>query len=116
MHELSVTNGIYQIVLKHAEKDNVKKVLFVNLEIGALSDLQNEWIQRYFDVLSRGSVAEGAKLNVIRIPAVFKCNQCQQSFEINSMLKDDLSCQICRSKEVTMVSGMEYHVKNIEVH
>ncbi len=44
MHELSVTKSIYQIVLKHAKRGNVKKVISVNLEIGALSDLQDEWV------------------------------------------------------------------------
>ena len=60
MHELPVTKSIFQVVLKHAQKGGVKKVVTVNLEIGALSDLQGEWVQRYFDHLSLGSVVEGA--------------------------------------------------------
>ena len=115
MHELYVTKSIYQIVMKHALKGKVKQVLSVNLEIGALSDLQGEWIQRYFDRLSRGTIAEGARLKINRVPAVFLCNCCQQSFKIDSLLKHDLSCQQCFSREVSLVSGREYHVKNMEV-
>lgn len=114
MHELQVTKSIHQIVLKHAIKSNVNKVLSVNLEIGALSDLQNEWIQRYFDKLNLGTVVEGAKLNITRVPAVFHCNHCQQSFEIYSLLEEGLSCKKCLCKEVSLVSGREYHVKNME--
>ena len=115
MHELPVTKSIYQIVLKHAKRGNAKRVMSVNLEIGALSDLQDEWVQRYFDRLSRGTVAEGAKLKVNRVPAVFRCNRCKRSFEVDSLLKEDLSCALCRSREITLVSGREYHVKNMEV-
>ena len=115
MHELPVTKSIFQIVLKHAEMGDVKKVVSVNLEIGALSDLQTEWVQRYFDHLSRGTVVEGAKLKIKRVPAVFRCNHCQQSFEINSLLEEDLSCGYCHSRDVSLVSGREYHVKNMEV-
>jgi hydrogenase nickel incorporation protein HypA/HybF len=115
MHELPVTKSIFQIVLKHAEMGDVKRVISVNLEIGALSDLQSEWVQRYFDRLSRGTVVEGARLRIDRVPAVFRCNRCQQSFEINSLLEEDLSCERCHSREVTLVSGREYHVKNMEV-
>ena len=86
----------------------------VNLEIGALSDLQDEWMQRYFDRLSRGTVVEGAKLVTSRVPAVFRCNCCQQQFEINSLLKRDLTCAQCHSRSVTLVSGREYHVKSME--
>ena len=115
MHELIVTKSIHQIVLKHALKGDVKRVLSVNLEIGALSDLQNEWLQRYFDRLSRGTVVEGAKLKITRVPAIFQCSQCQNYFEIGSLLKDELSCQQCHSREVSLVSGREYHIKSMEV-
>ena len=115
MHELPVTKSIFQIVLKHAEMGNVTRVISVNLEIGALSDLQTEWVQRYFDRLSRGTLVEGAELKINRVPAVFRCNRCQRSFEISSLLEEDLSCGHCDSREVTLVSGREYHVKNMEV-
>jgi hydrogenase nickel incorporation protein HypA/HybF len=114
MHELAVTKSIFQIVLKHAERANVERVLSVTLEIGALSDLQGEWLQRYFDRLSRGTVVEGAKLKIHRVPAVFRCNHCQQSFELSSLLEEDLSCRQCHSTDVVLVSGRQYHVKNME--
>jgi hydrogenase nickel incorporation protein HypA/HybF len=115
MHELYVTKSIFQIVLKHATIGNVSRVISVNLEIGALSDLQAEWIQRYFDRLSRDTVVEGAKLHINRKPVVFQCNCCQQSFEINSRFEKNLSCPHCRANEIILVSGREYHVKNMEV-
>ena len=115
MHELPVTKSIFQIVLKHAEMGNVKRVISVNLEIGALSDLQTEWVQRYFDRLSRGTLVEGAKLKITRVPTVFQCSQCHQSFEIRSLIKEDLFCPHCHDREVSLVSGREYHIKNMEV-
>ena len=115
MHELYVTKSIQQIVLKHALKGKVKRVLSVNLEIGVLSDLQSEWLQRYFDRLSRGTVVEGAKLRITRVPAVFECNDCYQTFEIDSLLENNLSCPQCQCSEVNLISGREYHVKNMEV-
>ena len=115
MHELYITKSIQQIVLKHAIKGNVKRVLSVNLEVGALSDLQSEWLQRYFDRLNRGTVVEGAKLRVTRVPAVFECNRCHQPFEIESLPDDNLSCPHCQCREVNLISGREYRVKNMEV-
>jgi hydrogenase nickel incorporation protein HypA/HybF len=115
MHELYVTKSIFQIVLKHATMGNVSRVVSVNLEIGVLSDLQGEWLQRYFDRLSRGTIVEGAQLKITRIPAVFQCNQCDQSFEICSLLEEELSCPHCQGREVSLISGREYHVRNMEV-
>lgn len=86
----------------------------MNLEIGALSDLQNEWIQRYFDHLSKGTIIEGAKLTITRVPAVFRCNECLQLFNLMSLLVDDLSCQYCHSRDVNLISGKEYTIKDME--
>lgn len=115
MHELPITKRIFQIVLKHARASDVSRVLAVNLEVGALSDLQSQWVQRYFDRLSQGTAVEGATLRVIHVPAVFHCKACQRSFEIVSLLEEGLSCKHCHSQEVVMVSGREYRVRDMEV-
>ena len=114
MHELPITNSIFQIVLRHAVANRVERVIAVDLEIGALSDLQAEWMQRYFDRLSRGTVVEGAALRTSRVPALFRCNACRQQFEVDSLLDADLCCAHCRSSAVSLVSGRAYRVKSME--
>lgn len=114
MHELPITRNIFEIVLKYAKKENVQKVAFVNLEIGALSDLQEKWIQRYFDHLSQHTVVEGARLKINRIPAVFECNKCQRSFQTDKIAIKELNCPDCNSGAVYLISGKEYHIKSME--
>ncbi len=115
MHELPVTKSICEIVLRHAAKNNASRVLSVNLEIGALSDLQRAWVQRYFDYLSRDTVAEGANVSIDRVPATFRCDSCQQPFQVVSLLAEGVCCGRCNAGDVTMLSGRQYLVKNIEV-
>lgn len=115
MHELPVTKSIFTIVWKHAKRNRVKRVISINLEIGLLSDLENEWIQKYFDQLSKGTFIEGAKLNIKKVAAVFRCDKCQQHFEIESILLEELRCKYCYSNKVSLLTGREYTVKNMEV-
>ena len=115
MHELTVTKRIYSIVEKHALKNSVEKVISVNLEIGTLSDLQNEWIQHYFDYLSKGSLAEGATLKIERVPVVMQCDDCSHQHEVNLKENKDIQCPECGGKEHTFVSGREYYIKDMEV-
>jgi hydrogenase nickel incorporation protein HypA/HybF len=114
MHELPITKSIFQIVLTHAMMNRVERVIAVDLEIGPLSDLQAEWMQRYFDRLSRGTVVEGAILRTNRVPAVFRCNACQAQFEVCSLLDADLCCAQCHSGNVSLISERAYHVKSME--
>ena len=115
MHELAAMKSVHDIVLKHAHTANADRVLLVNLEIGALSDLQDEWVHRYFEHLSRGTIAEGANVDISRVPGVFRCNGCRRLFEVQSLEGDDLSCPQCYRSEVKVVSGHAIQVKNIEV-
>jgi len=81
MHELPITESILKIVLKHAETNNVRQVVTIHLQIGKLSDLEDEWIQRYFDFLSKGTLAQGAKLKIERMPIMIQCNVCSTAYE-----------------------------------
>ncbi len=114
MHELAVTKNIFVIIIKHAKENNVKKVLTVNLKIGALSDLETEWIQHYFDYLSKGTTAEGAKLNVERIPVTFQCDSCLTTFKIDIRKVQEIECPECRGRNCSLVSGNEYYIENME--
>jgi hydrogenase nickel incorporation protein HypA/HybF len=115
MHELPVINSILVIVLKHAAANRVQKIVAIHLQVGVLSDLEDTWMQQYFDYVSKGSLAEGAKLVVERIPAVMRCAGCGHSFEIN--IKDGVKpvCPECKGESHNLVSGREYYIKNMEV-
>jgi hydrogenase nickel incorporation protein HypA/HybF len=115
MHELPVTEGILNIVLKHAASAGVKKVVSISLKIGEMSDLEDEWIQRYFDYLSKDTVAQGAKLKIERVPVTIRCNVCSEVYPVDIRKVSDACCPACGSDKGSMVSGREYHVKDMEV-
>jgi hydrogenase nickel incorporation protein HypA/HybF len=115
MHELPITESILNIVLKHAQLNNACKVVTVSLQIGKLSDIEDEWIQRYFDYLSKDTLAAGAKLKIERIPATVKCNACSNIYEAEIKKMGKLACPACGGTEGTLVSGRDYHIKEMEV-
>jgi hydrogenase nickel incorporation protein HypA/HybF len=112
MHELSVMQGILEVVLRHAGKSGVTRVEAVNLQVGVLSHLREEWMQKYFDHLSRGTVVEAAVLRVERVPAVLCCRECGGRFEWEG--ETSPSCPACASQRADLVSGREYTVASLE--
>lgn len=115
MHELPTTRDIHRIVLERAATAGATRILSVDLEVGALTDLQEVWIERYFAHLSRGTIAEGAQVHIERIPGVFRCGECSGSFEVGSVVGAEPSCPMCDTSEVTVVSGRGFRVKGMEV-
>jgi len=115
MHELPVTESILNIVLKHAEKNNVKKIMTIHLGVGELSDLEDEWMQKYFNYLSKETPAENAKLNIERIPITMQCNECSHEFTVKKEGLGKIQCPECKGEKCTLISGREYFIKNMEV-
>ncbi len=115
MHELPVIQRILDVVLRHAKANNVNKILSIKLEIGELSDLENEWMQRYFDYLSKGTTAENAKLLIQRTPVVLKCDSCERTFEVDIKKIDTIQCPDCGKTKCSLVSGKGYYIKDMEV-
>ncbi len=114
MHELSVVQGIYQVVMQHATTNNAKKVKTVNLRIGELTDLMDEWIQRYFEFVAEKGIASGAKINVKRVPITVKCKACGKEHQVN---KQDLNfnCPDCGEDKPELLAGREFTVESIEI-
>lgn len=115
MHELAVTEGILAVVLRHAASGRASRVVTVRLRIGGLSDLSEEWLARYFAWLARGTVAEGARIEVERTPVIFRCGPCEKTFSVDLKTAKDIPCPFCGGNDISLVSGREFFVREIEV-
>ena len=114
MHELPVTTSILEIVLRHAAKNGVERVSAIDLSIGALSDLEPEWLQAYLDHISRGTPAAGARLRVRRSPLTLRCVACPAEFEATRESLDRIACPDCGSGDASVVAGAGYTVEAME--
>ena len=114
MHELPITEDILKIALTHGERNGAKRIVRVNLDIGELTDLIDEWIQRYFEYLAKGSIASEARLIIERVPITVMCGQCNKPFVVDKK-KLDFNCPVCGQKATDLVRGREFTVKSIEI-
>ncbi len=114
MHELPVINTILNIVLDRARENRVTEIKTIFLKIGALSDLEEEWMQRYFAYLSRGTPAASARLAIERTPARVQCRTCGHCFELDLQSSETETCQSCGHNTYALVSGTGYYLESIE--
>jgi len=114
MHELSVTQSILDIALDYATRNQATRITAIHLRIGEITDFDDEWIQRYFDFVSKGTIAEGAKVHSERVPAKLQCPKCSSVFSLNPSTWDT-QCPSCQNKETHLISGREFRVEALEV-
>ena len=117
MHELSFTKNILGVAERYAKENGARKIKTIYLRLGILRDLQEDWVQRYFGYISKGTIAEGADIMVMVEPVVCACNVCDERFgvDLRELLDDDLRCPNCEAHDYELVSGMEFVIQGIEV-
>ncbi len=62
MHEMSLMRDLMSKVLDVSKTERAKRVVSVNVWLGALSHLSAEHFREHFEEESRGTLAEGARL------------------------------------------------------
>lgn len=112
MHELPITQSIINISCEEAIKHNVKKVNKIKIKVGELTGLVPQSIQYYFDIISKGTIIEGAVLDVEKIPIKVKCKEC--GFE-DFLPKDCYTCPKCKSSNIKISGGNEFYIDSMEV-
>ena len=112
MHELSITQSILEIAQQRATEAGASRIARINLRLGEWSGFVDDSIQFFFDILSEGTLAEGAELSLQRVSVRFHCRSCGTDF---SPPEYDWSCPQCGSLGGELVAGREFYVESIEV-
>lgn len=109
MHEMSITQGIIDICEQHA---GGRRILSVDVEIGELSSVVPQAVEFCFEACCLGTLLEGARINIIRVPGSGHCLDCGRETPVTALFG---ACQCCGGYQVSILTGEEMRVREIEV-
>lgn len=112
MHEMSLAEGIRDLIEDAARRDGFTRVAGVWLEIGRLSAVEPEAMRFCFGLTMQGSVAAGARLEIIDVPGRGQCPACGQATLLHAIYDP---CEHCGEVPVVVTGGTEMRVKELEV-
>ncbi len=112
MHEMALTESMVEIAVEAAEKQGAVKVKRVFVDVGALSCVETEALLFCFAAVSAGTIADGAELEIARIPGVGFCLDCGKSVPLAERFG---ACPECGRYHVQMTRGDDLRVREIEV-
>lgn len=112
MHEYAVTESMLEIIQVEAGQAGASHVSEVTVVLGELSTFVDKSIEFYFSELSRGTVAEGARLVFQSVEARAGCLQCGSSFRPRQAV---FACPQCGSPAVELQQGREIYIDSIDV-
>lgn len=112
MHELSLCESLLDIIKANARTQGYARVKQVWLEVGVLAAVEPEAMHFGFDAVTKGSLAEGAELHIIELPAKAWCIQCSTLVEIKERYAP---CPGCGAPLLQTQGGDELRIREMEV-
>lgn len=112
MHEMSLCESIVQIIEDNARNQGFSRVRTVWLEIGELSGVEMEAMRFGFEVISRDTMADGARLEIVELPGLAWCMQCQKTVPTHRRFDP---CPECGGFQLQVTGGDEMRIKELEV-
>lgn len=109
MHEMAIAESIVDVVQREAKGRPVRKIGVI---VGHLRQVVPSALAFNFDLVTTGTIAEGAELELEHVPAAGLCGDCGEETEMGSF---PLACGACGCVDVEIVRGEELRVDWLEL-
>lgn len=108
MHELSITQSIVDAV---CERASGRPVHAIRVRVGALTAMVPESMRFCFNLITEGTAAQGAVLEIDQAQGTALCRSCGADFTLTDLV---LLCA-CGSADVEVTSGRELEIVSMRV-
>jgi hydrogenase nickel incorporation protein HypA/HybF len=112
MHEMALCEGVLRAIEDNAAREGYRRVSLVRLEIGALAGVEIEAMRFGFDAVMKGSIADGARLDIVELPGTAWCMNCEKSVPVQQRFDE---CPDCGGYQLQVTGGDEMRIKELEV-
>lgn len=112
MHEMSIAQGILDVVDEYMAKEDGKKLLEVAVQVGELVAVVPDSLIFCYDALVDDTSYQGSKLSVTVLPLTGKCSNCQHDFKIENY---NFICPQCQETNIEVSKGQELKISHLEV-
>ena len=112
MHEMALSESVLQSIERNARADGFERVVAVHLEIGELAGVDTEAMRFSFDAVTRGTLADSARLDISAVPGEAWCLPCGHTVRISKRFDP---CPDCGSHQLQVTGGADMLLKSLEV-
>jgi len=112
MHELAIAASLLDRVQTHVDRLGAVRVMTINLVVGERAGIVDDSLRFSFELLTAGTPAEGARLNLRRTPMRFRCPRCDRDYSPHGA---DFRCADCANVGEVIDDGSELMIESLEV-
>lgn len=112
MHEVSLMASIVDLVVEERRKQVFSRVRTIRLRVGALGHAEPDALRFCFDAVTRGTIADGAALEIEIVPGAGWCAGCRRIMVLDERFA---ACLVCGDGPLRMIAGDEMQLAELEV-
>jgi hydrogenase nickel incorporation protein HypA/HybF len=112
MHEMSLAEGVLQVLEDQARTQHFARVKQVWLHIGELAGVDVDALTFSLEIISRDSIADGAQIHVVPVPGQGWCLECSKQIVLHARYD---GCPHCGGYQVQVTGGDEMRIGELEV-
>lgn len=127
MHELAITQALFDLALSEAEAAGVARVTGLSVQVGVLSGIDPAAVVFYFEMMSRNTSLAGVRIDFEKVMPVAHCLRCRHQQVLtaptnaaaagsHAWLSDynSLICPNCAGDDFELVGGHEFALLSLE--
>ena len=112
MHEVGLMQDTLNLALEEARRAGATRIHRLMMQIGRLSGVVPEALEFAFEILAKGTMADGATLEIEQVPIVCYCAGCAREFQPPTMICE---CPACGNPSLDVRRGREIQLSSLEV-
>jgi hydrogenase nickel incorporation protein HypA/HybF len=111
MHEMMIATELLRQLKALADEHGLARITHVAVAAGEMRGVVPEALDMAFSEASRGTVADGATLELTIVPTKARCRQCGQAFQPTV---DSFLCPACEHADVEFIEGNDIVLSSID--
>lgn len=112
MHESGLIKSIIDALTEEVRRAEAVRCSYFKIELGELSGITEDHLRFHLEEFSKGTVIDGASVDIVVVPMSLSCSSCGIRYDIN---RTDVSvCPSCKSGDISTTTGKELDIVSIE--
>jgi len=97
---------------RHAKAQGATRIHHFVLKIGEASGVVPDALEFAFGPVTEGTMADGATLEIVRVPLARYCESCRKEFEAPDLM---IQCPTCGNYALEVLRGAEMELMSLEI-
>lgn len=110
MHEHATCRALLARALELCDRHGAVAIRSLRIEVGALTGHDPEHLAVDFAAIAAGTLADGARLEVVRIPLRIHCPACGRDSDVGA---ERIACPACHHEHTQLIDGDELRLVDV---